>query len=67
MHYLPHGWAEAAKELATVWATLGVYNVILEALPTPRPEERWYQFLWKVLHGIGLNVSKLRNGGAVRA
>lgn len=44
---------------------LYVYSCAIRSLPDPKPEERWYGFLFKFLNLLGANLDKFKNGSTV--
>ena len=63
---IPHGvhdWKDLLVEAGGWLAGMGVYNTVLEALPEPVPGgSQLYLFFYRLAHGLGANISKLRGG-----
>ena len=42
-----------------VWWT---FAALVDALPPPRPKERWYGFAYRAAHIVAANFSRVRKG-----
>ncbi len=51
-------WNELAGSFAAFW----IYGTVVQALPTPRQDERWYGWLYTVLNAIAANWATLKAG-----
>lgn len=59
--YLSHLTGAEVGLLLTIWGLLQyVYSCMVQSLPEPYPEERWYGFWYGFLHTMAGNVGLTR-------
>jgi len=49
-----------AHQLAVGW----VFSIAVGSLPAPLAGDRWYQWFYKTMNGIGANVANIRGKAA---